>query len=201
MFRQTSNRGDHNWEEKMNMLEIKEYVDQLFRANHKEGLADVPIIGGLYVPTEDDIRPLKKQLRAALAAREWFYENGPSDAQPLPLGYVEREALKRGGVLHVLAYYARSLECRGYDVLEHPTFDDYARGVMASDETPDFIKEEKLLKRFPPRPLDGLGSGLIWKPPKEHARRMESWRRSREREDRVRAANAARDARGTICHS
>jgi hypothetical protein len=180
---------------------ISREVDRLFRANHKEGLADIPITGGLYVPTEDDIRPLKKRVRAALAAREWFYKNGPPDAQPLPLSYGEREALKRQGVPHILAWYARSLECQDYDVVEHPTFDDYARGVMASDHAPDFIKKEELLKRFPPRLLDGLGSGLYWKRPEKHARRMESWRRHREREDRLRAANAARDARGTVCHS
>jgi hypothetical protein len=185
----------------MNMIEIEKYVDRLFRANRNKTWADVPIFGGLYMPKEDNIRSLKKQARAALAAREWFYENGPPDAQPLPLGYGEREALKGGGVLHILAWYARSLECRDYDVLEHPKFEDYARGVMASDHAPYFIKEEKLLKRFPPHPLDGLGPALIWNPPEEHARRMERWRYSREREDRFRAAKAARDARGTVCHS
>jgi hypothetical protein len=38
--------------------------------------------------------------RRALAARKWFELHGPPDAPPLPLGYDEREALKRGGVSH-----------------------------------------------------------------------------------------------------
>jgi hypothetical protein len=173
---------------KMNAIEIKRYVDRLFKANRKEGLADIPIIGGHYVPGEDNIRPLKKKACAALAAREQFYENGPAYAQPLPLSYNEREALKHGGVPHILAWFARSLEARYYDYLEHPPFDDYACGVMASEHTPDFIKKKQLLKRFPPRPLDGLGPGLYWEPPEEHARTMADYRRSQARAASYRAS-------------
>src|SRR5205809_7736582 len=53
--------------------------------------------------------------------------HGPSDAQPLPLSYDECEDLKHGGVLHILAWYARSVACLGYLIEEHPSFDDYAR--------------------------------------------------------------------------
>jgi hypothetical protein len=139
--------------------------------------------------------------RRARSARKWFADNGPADLQPLPLGYNERERLKGGGALHILAWYARSLACRNYDVLEHPSFEDYACGVMASEHAPHFIKEEQLLKRFVPRPLDGLGHDLCWRPPKEHAQMMESWRCCKERQERTRADIAARDARGTICRT
>jgi hypothetical protein len=105
--------------------------------------------------------------RKACAARKWFADNGPPDLQPLPLGYYERERLKHGGADHILAWFACSLDIRKYNVLEHPSFDDYARGVMASEFAPAFIKEdEELKKRFPPRHLDGLGPGLVWLPPK-----------------------------------
>lgn len=67
--------------------------------------------------------------RRALTARKWLADNGPRALQPLPLGYNERERFKHGGVDHILAWYGRSLDCRNYDVLAHPTFDDYARGV------------------------------------------------------------------------
>ena len=135
--------------------------------------------------------------RRARFARKWFADNGPPDIQPLPLGYDEREALKGGGAPHILAWYARSLAGRKYNVLEHPLFDDYARGVMASEYAPGFItKNDELRQRFPPRPLDGLGPGLWWEPPEEHARTMESVRRCRERKDRIRAVIAARDAGG-----
>jgi hypothetical protein len=180
-----------------NMDPIKEYVDRLFKANRKQDWAEIPIVGGHYLPKEDNVRPLKKMARAALAAREWFYENGPADIQPLPLSYSEREDLKSGGVPHILAWYARSLACRDFDISEHPPFDDYAHGVMASEHAPDFItKNEEVRRRFPPRPLKGLGPGLCWEPPKEHARTMETWCRCREREDRIRAVSAARDAGG-----
>jgi hypothetical protein len=155
---------------------ITREVDRLFEVDRKKyrgRLRQTPILGGSYVPGEDNIRPLKKLARAALLAREWFAIHGPADAPPLPLSMGDREHLKGGGVPHILAWYARSLECRGYDVLEHPLFERYACGVMASEYAPDFIKNEQLLKRFPPRPLDGLGPGLCWRPPEERARTME----------------------------
>ena len=104
--------------------------------------------------------------RRARFARKWFALNGPSDAPPLPLGYDEREDLKVGGLKHLVAWYSSSLACLDYAVWDHPSLDEYARGVMASDETPDFIKkDEELLKRFRPRTLTGLQPGLCWKPP------------------------------------
>jgi hypothetical protein len=131
--------------------------------------------------------------RKARAARKWFADNGPPDLQPLPLGYAERERLKRGDAFHILAWYARSLDFRNYDVLEHPSFEDYARGVMASEFAPAFIQEkQELKKRFPPRHLSGLGPGLEWLPPKEHAEVMESVRRSRERAPRISASESAK---------
>ena len=58
-----------------------------------------------------------------------------------------------------MAWYARSLWALDYNVQQHASFDDYARGVMASEEyAPDFIrKNEELQRRFPPRFLKGLG--------------------------------------------
>jgi hypothetical protein len=106
MFRQNFEPGGSEQGADVNMIEIEQYVDRLFKANRKEDYsADIPIIGGHYLPKEDNIRPLKKKACAALAAREWFYENGPAYAQPLPLSYNEREDLKSGGVPHILAWY------------------------------------------------------------------------------------------------
>jgi hypothetical protein len=94
-------------------------------------------------------------------------------------GTLSRRAVGKD-VRHIVARYARSLDDRKYDVLAHPAFDDYARGLMASEFAPDFIKKkEELQKRFPPRHLNGLGPGLQWLPPKQHAEAMASVRRSR----------------------
>ena len=63
--------------------------------------------------------------RPALAARKWFADNGPPDLLPLPLGYNEREALKHGGIDHILAWYARS-----------PTATTTLRRIRRSTNTP-----------------------------------------------------------------
>jgi hypothetical protein len=168
----------------MYTTDIEKYVDELFEADRKESYKQysyIPIIGGGYIPGEDDVRPLKKLARNALAAREWFAVNGPADAPPLPLSYGEREDLKHGGLDHIVAWYARSLEGQTYNFAKHPSFYDYACGVMASEHAPDFIKGAELRLRFIPRELTGLGPGLYWNTPKEHARVMESYRRSRAR--------------------
>ena len=71
--------------------------------------------------------------RQALAAREWFKQHGPPGAPVFPIGYAEREELKMGGLPHIIAWYARSLAARKYNFEEHPSFDEYASGVMASE--------------------------------------------------------------------
>jgi hypothetical protein len=108
----------------------------------------------------------------AQAAREWFAIHGPADAPPLPLTYAEREDLKRGGVTHLIAWYARSLADQDYDVKKHPSFFDYACGVMASQHAPWFIKKDQALhRRFPARSLPGLTPNLDWEPVKKKRRR------------------------------
>jgi hypothetical protein len=103
----------------------------------------------------------------ALAAREWFALHGPADLQPLPLGYSERERCQgRSGAHHILKWYTRSLAGLDYNVELHPKYEEFARGVMASEFAPDFTKDDpELKKRFPPSSLPGLGPGLMWKPP------------------------------------
>jgi hypothetical protein len=110
----------------------------------------------------------------AQLAREHFAHSGPSDAPCLPIGYNEREDTKRQGRLpKIVGLYARSLENRKYDLQQHPSFDDYARGVMASEYNgyTEMKEDEQLKKRFPPCPLKGLGPGLYWAPPDLPARR------------------------------
>jgi len=172
---------------------ITQEVDRLFEANRGRDLATIPIVGGSYSPRWDNIRRLKKDACAALLAREWFRTNGPADAQPLPVSYAEREDLKVGGLSTIVALYARSLDCRKFDVKEHPSFFDYACGFMASEFVGGYShmqEDQQLRKRFPPRVLPGLGPGLCWEPPKEHARTMASYRRSMAR---IASSSASRD--------
>jgi hypothetical protein len=166
----------------MNDYRIARLVDELFSAHQHGGICQNPVTGGSYVHGEDPVEPQKMLARRALLAREWFAEYGPADVQPLPLSDGEREDLKRGGILHILAWYARSLEARDYNVQQHPSFEDYARGVMAS--APGFIcNDERLRKRFPPRPLEWLNNAMVWEPPRAWKR---NWRK------KTRAAAKAR---------
>jgi hypothetical protein len=162
---------------------IDREVERLFSENppiHGKPCRN-PVTGGGYMGGLDPIEEQKDAARRALLAREWFREHGPADLQPLPLGYWEREALKDKSAAHIVALYARSLAEQKYDVLKHPSFHDYACGTMASEfQGLDSMKKNpELLKRFPPRHLDGLGPGLYWLPPKEHAEEMGDYRRSK----------------------
>jgi hypothetical protein len=161
---------------------IEELVDRLFsEINAKRGDQCVnPVTGGHFIWGDDPIAPQKSAAVKALRAREWFATNGPPGAPILPLSHRERENLKVGGLSTVVALYARSLESRDYDTEEHPSFDDFACGVMASDFNGHlWMKEDvELRRRFPPRPLKGLGPGLMWLPPKEHAEIMAIYNRS-----------------------
>jgi hypothetical protein len=136
------------------------------------------LISGVdWQPTPAKLRRFERQARIA---REWFETHKPPDAPTLPIGYDERERLKGTGLLpHMIAWYARSLTARDYNFLDHPSFDDYACGVMASEaHAPDFIRnDEEMRRRFPPRLLNGLGPRLCWNPPKLQRVRPKVWQR------------------------
>ena len=128
-------------------------------------LGIIPVLGGWCERGEPLTREKRLAVRALLA-REWFAVYGPPDAPPLPLSPREQEALRYHDPFgHIVAEYARSLQANGWDFRNHPSFEDFARGDMASGFAPDFIRENPmLLKRFPPRPLPSLGPGAIWEP-------------------------------------
>jgi hypothetical protein len=114
----------------------------------------------------------------ARTARKHFATIAPPDAPALPLSYSEREELKVGGLPHIVAWFARSLEACNYDLGIHPQFEPYARGVLASPYTAYFVAQDKTLQqRFPARPLKGLGSGLYWQPSISPLRSARGWQR------------------------
>ena len=167
---------------------IERLVDELFGTARYGDYCTNPVTGAHYIHGADPVGPQKKEARRALVAREWFAFNGPADAQPFPVSYEQREALKgRGLLLHIVAWYARSLEGREYDLKEHPSFADYVSGVLWEAELPvgsfadlpNYPPDElqELKKRFPPRMLKGMGPGLYWLPPKLHREEMVSVRR------------------------
>jgi len=167
-------------------------VERLFSGNPARSgdQCTNPVTGAGYVRGADPIGPQKKAAYRALLAFEWFAFTAPSDVPPLPINARDREDWKRTGRLldYIVAWYARSLEDREYDLKEHPSFADYVRGVLWEAELPvggfaslpnyppDELRELK--KRFRPRMLKGMGPCLHWLPPKLHAEIMASVRRS-----------------------
>jgi hypothetical protein len=156
---------------------IKSEVQQLFSGiKAKRGECCVnPITGGKFVMGLDPIAIQKKKAIAALLAREWFAVNGPSDAPPLPLYDVDTYRNARG-LKGVIGFYARSLSRQGYgrqsyDVCTHPSFDEFARGLMALAKERglwSLENDESLIRRFPPRPLVGMMRGAFWVPSEEY---------------------------------
>ena len=158
---------------------IAKVVDQLFAAlNAKYGeCCRNPITGGGFVWGIDSITTQKKEAIVALLAREWVAKNGPQDAPPLPLCLDDRDAMRSaGGLEAIFGFYARSLSFVDYDVDEHPSFDDFACGLMAVAVATglwSLEKDAQLLMRFPPRPLEGMYSvGAYWSHPLAPPRAM-----------------------------
>jgi hypothetical protein len=146
-------------------MTLQNTVDRLFKhaTDRHEQIRTNPVTGGRWVNGVDPIKPQKEAAYLAFMAREWFAENGPADAPPLPLSYAERVSVKGRGLPHVVMCFAYSLKNLNYDFNKHPSFDAYARGVLASPYAPDFITSDQVLvHRYPPETLYGLGRGLCW---------------------------------------
>jgi hypothetical protein len=147
---------------------IAREVDRLFaELTAKRGeCCRNPITDGGFVKGLDPIATQKKEAIAALLAREWFAINGPHDAPPLPLYDVDSYRDARG-LKGVVGFYARSLSRQEYDVCNHPSFDDFARGLMALAAERGLWgleNDETLMRRFPPRPLVGMMPSAYWDP-------------------------------------
>ena len=149
-------------------------VDRLFRENpplHGQQCVN-PITGGRYIGVLDPIAPQKRMARRAIRAREWFAIYGPQDAQPLPLSCEDIEDRKyawesnQPSLSYIVSCFAYSLQLHDYEVNSHPSFEDFACGVTASEHAPDLVREDEVLrKRYPPRRLRGLDPGHCWEPP------------------------------------
>ena len=145
---------------------IRMHVDRLFKdaAPLRGQLCENPVTGGYWLPGDDSISRQKRMACDALLAREWFAIYGPHDAPPLPLSDAELEDLKYTDPFsHIVSCFAYSLRAHNWDFNSHPSFENFARGCMASEHAPDLVKkDEALRKRYRPRTLHGLGPGLCW---------------------------------------
>jgi hypothetical protein len=170
---------------------IEEQVDRLFdeikaKAKNRDFCIN-PVTGGQFIWGLDPIAPQKKDAVVALRAREWFAVNGPSDAPPLPLSSNDVEDYRAArDLMGIVGFYARSLRREGYgrrsyDVCNHPSFNDFACGLMAINLGIWGIETEDLKRRFPPRPLAGMTPGAYWAPPEEYEEIMASYYKEQRR--------------------
>jgi hypothetical protein len=156
------------------MINYEEEVNRLFRNIKRscESITFNPVTGSQFVPALDGIGRQKRIGEKALLARDWFEAQRPPDAPELPLGLrncidLRDEAIiAENWIAYVVSRFGESIAHRGYRTEGHPLFEEFARGLMASDMWPDEMhKDPDLLRRYPPKPLPGLKHG-IWSPPK-----------------------------------
>ena len=159
---------------------IEELVDRLFseiKATAKrDDECENPATGGPFIWGRDPIAAQKKEAVVALRVREWFAANGPRGAPPFPISEIDVEDYRSArGLKGVIGFYARSLYGQDYDYRTHPSFEDYACGLMTINTGLWGIeKDPALRRRFPPRPLEGMTPSAHWEPPKQYEKTMAS---------------------------
>jgi len=158
------------------MTLIKDKVDTLFQQvlSQPNGQCENPVTGGWFLKGEsgkDSIPYQKRAAKKALLAQEWFAVHGPRNAPPLPVSAQAWEEMRSElGLNCLVGFFARSLAVRDWEVHNHPSFEDFARGLMAIDTGLWDLQNRAgpdLLKKYPPQPLVGMTPGTYWAPPKE----------------------------------
>jgi hypothetical protein len=148
------------------MTPIELYVEQIFDGLPKSGRCQNQVTGGWWLRGQDPIKKQKDDACRALRAREWFHHVGPRNVPLLPLSDAEMEDLKYTTPLnHIVECFGCSLRANDWDFDKHPSFEQFASGVLASEYAPPLIRQAKeLRKEYPPRRLPGLNPGLCWEP-------------------------------------
>jgi hypothetical protein len=158
---------------------IKDKLDALFQhvLLQPNGQCQNPVTGGWFLKGEsgeDSIPYQKRAAEKALLAQEWFAVHGPRNAPPLPLIAWEWDKMRygcTGGLETLVGLYARSLSFRDWRAHDHPSFEDFARGLMVfSDIRTRAGQDPLVVKKYPPLALIGMTNGAFWEP--RHARRQ-----------------------------
>ena len=171
----------------MTVISIKDFcaqkeVDRVFgqiKAERDDTVSN-PATEAHFVRRQDPVAPQKRIARLALLARVHFAQNGPADAPPLPLSCKDWEQARRArGLRGLVGFFARSLAGQDWDFEKHPSFEDFARGLMATDTGFwEIEKDEYLRNRFPPCALPGMTPCAFWAPPQEYEEIMRQYRRT-----------------------
>jgi hypothetical protein len=154
---------------------IKHKVDMLFvrvLLQPDGNVCENPVTEGRFVKGErgEDSIPHQKHLaEKALLAQEWFALYGPPNAPLLPLLPWEWDGMRygsTGGLETLIGFYARSLSFLDWEVHIHPSFEDFACGLMVFPFVRTRAAQDPLVaKRYPPRALVGMTHGACWEPP------------------------------------
>jgi hypothetical protein len=110
-----------------------------------------PVTGYVFTVGVDPLRRQVVDAAAALQARHRFAVLHP-DLPALPLCWNEREALKADGdgpqLGHLVAWFALSLARVGYNLRDHPTFENYVRCVVLADPKVRPFLPAEIVDRF-----------------------------------------------------
>jgi len=131
----------------------------------------VPVIGGITFIAGWDPPCLRQRVIRAIMTREKFRRAMPTWPE-LPLYDADCEAMRNADNvrLNVLGYYRGSLHGEGWDH-RHPRFVRFVGALLASERTPDEIRNDVDLRRqFPPCEVDGFDDeSLVWRIPEIRA--------------------------------
>ena len=121
-----------------------------------------------HVQTEQEQHAeLVREVARTLAA-DWHAESAPAWAARLPVELPMCELLiyNNCNQLKLLGYFGRSLLWNDWNYEQHPDFNTFCCGVMASRIGPmDVRMDAELLQMFPPKALAGLYTPLHWRAP------------------------------------
>jgi hypothetical protein len=136
-----------------------------------KALAEVPVIGGVYIVGEEHyMRSFVPKIAAALVARERFREDWAGE---LPVHEDLCMRMQHDGCPRaaLLGYYGYSLLEQAYDYDAHPKLDTYISGLMAHPHTPVRIRNDCELKaEFPPQELEWLTDEfMLWRTEEQFA--------------------------------
>jgi hypothetical protein len=152
--------------------EFESSIESLFRNARKipdTGMAEIPIIGGRFLTWVDHTHLLPNVCRA-LCCRERFRQDEPN-WPILPLHRDDIAAAMDDDCPRymLLGHYSDSLAMADWSYDTHPTFNRFARGLMAYKYAPPELRTNHHLQReFPPHPLAGLTDReLYWRSPEQ----------------------------------
>ena len=149
--------------------EFRELVDDHFQMICASGNAQrcyAPIIARLFFADDANYAfEHKKEIFAAVVARTNFRRQVPPWVPTLPIKREEIDAMKNSesNIDWLVGIHADSLKWQKWNCRIHPLFHVHACGIMASEHTPDEIRNDSMLQQeFPPKPLVGLDPDLCW---------------------------------------